>query len=127
MNGVDVRGRVGARAADLLDRAGAVGVQLSSTASEVRRRVRERADRPGRAGEGRASRANALVASARMPPRRAAHTPHAPRIPHTARTARAAQTGVRSALRRPRSAVLAGAAAVTLVAAGAVGRSRVRR
>ncbi|MFF6801409.1 circumsporozoite protein [Streptomyces sp. NPDC012616] len=134
----DVRGRVGARAADLLDRAGAVSVQLRSTASQARRHLRGRAGRPGRARDGRASRASALAAVAQMPSRRAAHTARTahPTLRRTARTAhitraahplRAAHADLPFALRRPRPAVLAGAAAVTLVAAGAIGRSRVRR
>ncbi|MGQ4362569.1 DUF3618 domain-containing protein [Streptomyces sp. SAS_272] len=128
----DVRGRAGVRAADLLDRAGAVSVQLRSTASQARRHVRERAGRPRRPGEGSASRANALAALAQMPSRRPARTPRtlrAPRTPHALRAARTAHADVRPALRRPRPAVLAGAAAVTLAAAGAraVGRKRRRR
>ncbi|AVV43315.1 DUF3618 domain-containing protein [Streptomyces sp. ID05-04B] len=123
----DVRGRAGTRAADLLDRAGAVSVQLRSTASEARRHVRERAGRPGHARDGRASRASALAAAAQLPSRRTAYAGHTARAAHIARPPRAAHADVRFGPRRPRRVMLAGAAAVTLVAAGAIGRGRIRR
>ncbi|MFI5795566.1 DUF3618 domain-containing protein [Streptomyces sp. NPDC051677] len=112
----DVRGRTRARAADLMDRAGAMTVQLRSTASQAGYHVSQ----AGHHVQERAIRAGDTVHTVQD---RAAHAGHA--VEH--RVPAPVRAPVRFAMRHPRPIVIVGAAGVALVAAGWLGRRRARR
>ncbi|MEV4338817.1 DUF3618 domain-containing protein [Streptomyces sp. NPDC049590] len=147
----EVAGRARTRAADLRDKAGAMTVQLRSGAAHAGHGAQGRAAKAGHLLQDRAARAGLLAqdravraghgAQERMTraghlvQERAGHSRHVlrdravhaghsaqydPRLPRPVRRA------VRAALRRPRSAMLAGAAGAALVGA-ALARRRVGR
>ncbi|MFE0795008.1 DUF3618 domain-containing protein [Streptomyces mutabilis] len=108
----DVKGRAKARAADLRDKAGAMTVQLRSSAAHAGHAVQGKAHRAGHAVQDKAGQAGHAVQGKAG---RAGHTVER-RVPGRARGV------VRVGLDHPRAALVAGAAAGALVAAGVLRR-----